>query len=677
MQSNLQRPNGCLNGAVTLVSSLSSGTQSIAFNFPVGITWRPECESLLWGTPPAVESGVPATGFTEWYDGFNNTTVHSTLTVTLNPPASVFGFEAATEIFEGTGTVTAVFKDAHGNVLGTVSKSNAAPVNNNYGAQLIAASSDTPIASVDISTGGQTLALAQFRVGQTMLQSVEVTQAIQQYQTLSDLKATHTASGGDPIVPIVTGKRAVLRAYIQPLPNATSLKVRLTGVATQTVAHSMPPGCKAANERLNQNCPSFDFYFIPPSGSWLAHLDIMDAGNNVIESHDLNFRSWNTQNFVVRAASVCDNGQGPSKWQCEDASALAGSFLRLVKNIIPSANVTRQVTDRVVRRDSDPYQSLHSGESAWWRDVVSDVNKLYNPSDAVADSAANRRSMYYGMVRRDPFNGNVGGVTLFPSAGSTSHAAAGLASVQRLGNELNFEVLSHETGHTFGVRHTNKGVTPGVSSHGDDDNDSYGHINRDDDDNDGNSSHGTAGCYGFAADSATDWPFADNRIQTQAQLEVGFDVGRKRPLDPTASFENSSYCTPRWISPFNYKKMFNLMTGTTAAPALAFGQFWQISGLIQNSTAALDPLFQFTTTGSTAPGSGYATRSSSGTPRPTFCSRASSPRSAPKPKPAVRISSPRPPSTNWCRCSRTPKPFPSSIPRRRICRPSHSAGPRP
>jgi hypothetical protein len=304
---------------------------------------------------------------------------------------------------------------------------------------------------------------------------------------------------------------------------------------------------------------------------------------------------------VVKAASVCDNGQGQSYWQCEDASGLAGSFLRLVKNIVPSASVTRQVTDRVVRRDSDPYQSLQNGEAAWWRDVVSDVNKLYNASDAAADASANRLSMYYGMVRRDPFNGKAGGVTLFPSAGSTSHAAAGAVSVQRLGNEVNFEVLAHETGHSLGVRHTNKGPAPSVSHSGSDE-DSYASFNRDDDDS--HSSSSTAGCYGFAADSATDWPFADNRIQSQARLEVGFDVGRKRPLDPNANFETSSYCTPRWISPFNYKKMFSLMTAPAPAPAVSAGQFWQVSGSVQNSTVTLDPLFQFSATGSTAPGSG-------------------------------------------------------------------------
>lgn len=574
LQTTLVRPNGCLNGAQSLYSSLSAGPQSIAFNYPIAVEWRPECENLLWGTPPAVESAVPATGFTASFDGNGGVPAHPTLIVTLSPPATVFGFEAAVELSNGAGAITAVYKDANGNVLGTVTKSNGPPVNNNYGAQLLAASSDTPIATVEISTQSLTLALGQLRVSQALLQGVEVTQAIQQYQSLSALKTTLAATGGDPIVPIVASKPAVLRAYVTPLPNATSLKVRLTGVTTQSISLTLPPNCQAANQRLNHACPSFDFYFTPPHGAWTAHLDVLDSNNTTIEHHDLNFQSHDAQPVIVRPVSVCDNNLGFGQWQCQEAASLSGGTLSLLKKILPSAAVTRQTTGHAVRLDTSSYAANHNaGDNLWWRDVASDLHKLYTPADAAADSLANRHTLYYGIARSSVFSGTIGGVTY-----SASHSAAGLASVTRLGKEVNFEVLAHEVSHTMGIKHTNVAVT---------------------------APHGQApGCYNTAVDPTTDWPFADNHIQSAAGPEVGFDLAARSPLDPSSTYEISSYCTPRWISPITYKKLLAQLTTTPTAQPVSAGQFWQVSGIIQNNTATLDPLFQLTTQGSTATGAG-------------------------------------------------------------------------
>jgi len=603
-QSGQPRPASCGN----LVNSIvAPGGLTVIFSYPTMITWMPECEANVWGTPPEVESAIPVASFNHSFTGFAGVPAHHTLVLTPSQPSKVFGFEAAPLGWASPVTVTATFKNG-ADVLGVIAKSYAIPMLNYMAAQLIAGQSDTPITSVELTAVGAdgsdyNLYLAQIRSGQGVMESVEVTQAIQQYQTLDDLK-TSLRQTHDPPVPIVSGKPAALRVYLKPFAHATKLQILLSNVANQAKTQTFSPNCSADNQRLRKNgCFSSDFYFTPQAGNWTAHLDVLDSRGTVVEGHDLAMRSWDTDSVLVRTASVCDGNAG-GHWQCQKASSLSGGMLDLLKKILPTEQVNRQVTNRTVRRDLALYFDGPSYAS-WWADVNTDLSAMYGGADQAADAAGRQWTVYFGMVRTD-LPGGIGGM----AAAVPSHAAASRKSTIRLGQELNFETLAHEVAHTLGVKHTNVAVAPAGAA---------------------------PGCYNRAADPNTDWTYGDNRIQSTARLEVGFDVARKKPLDPNTTFDIGSYCTPRWIAPLHYKAMVANLTALgvplqyaptpsairpdpalaavraqSAEPrtasrkpaALTAGLFWRVQGTIQNGAVNLQPLFAVQTQGSTDAGSG-------------------------------------------------------------------------
>ena len=160
-----------------------------------------------------------------------------------------------------------------------------------------------------------------------------------------------------------------------------------------------------------------------------------------------------------------------------------------------------------------------------------------------------------------------------------------------LGIEGADDVVAHETGHTLGGRHTNL-QSPQTAA--------------------------PPGCYGLAGDPNTDWPFADNLIQSTNRLEVGFNLSTRQPLIPETTFEIMSYCVPTWISPFSYRKFMGALGANApsgAAPvsvAPVVGQFWTVSGQINGSSVQFDPLFQAQTSGLTDAGRRQSSDSGSG-----------------------------------------------------------------
>ena len=137
----------------TNLSSLTLGPQTVglgatmvvntALVFPLGCGgWG------AWGTPPNVETATPR---------IVDTTNTST-TLTLSTPSMTFGFEVEPESI-GISTFTANYFNGS-TPLGTI----VIPVNGNAGARLIAATSATPITSVQLSAPGSGgFAMAQFR----------------------------------------------------------------------------------------------------------------------------------------------------------------------------------------------------------------------------------------------------------------------------------------------------------------------------------------------------------------------------------------------------------------------------------------------------------------------------------------------------------------------------------
>lgn len=420
------------------------------------------------------------------------------------------------------------------------------------------------------------------------IHAVELSQAVQEFQKIDDLKAD-LQGDREPPVPIIESKPAVLRVYFDEIQNAITVKVEATlPGGQQTRQIRLQPGCTPEQQRSGDNgCRSLNFYFRPGGGNWDARVRLLTDQDQELQKHDLPLRSRDADTLNLRAVSVCDARVQILPliriWQCARGADLGGmtDFLR---RTAPTDRVTVTVTNSFVRRDSATYDAdgngVVEGQEAtdWWVDTVDRVGDLYGLFDWFADVLGTKRH-YYGMVRPQA-PGGIGGI----ADGIPSRGAMSRTSTVRHGNEVNFETVAHETGHMLGRRHTNTDV-PRTGA--------------------------APGCYNFAGDGGTDWPFADNRIQSAARREVGFDVANRRTVSPDDHFDWMSYCTPRWISPHTYVRAMPSLDADlafaafAAAPATAQGEYWTVSGAIHEQLGLLfDPVYRFQTTGSTDEGLG-------------------------------------------------------------------------
>lgn len=389
--------------------------------------------------------------------------------------------------------------------------------------------------------------------------SVEMTQAIQQWQSIADLKAD-LQGDREPPVPLVAGKPAVMRVYMQQIGSVTPVTVEVSGAINASRVVALQPQCTVEKQRLRQDgCVAADFYFTPTAGNFDLTVQVRDATNAITEVHQLPLTARETNALKLKAVSVCDDQDGNGNWLCGAASVLANSA-GVLRKIAPTRSVTVETTSSQVRLLTSAYADI----DAWWDATTAEIANLHGIFDW-ASGALGTTVKYYGMIRPALPGGTGGMAHDIPGDGAASRT-----SVTRLGVETNTEVVAHETGHALGLRHTNTDVPSAAS---------------------------VPGCYNLAADSSTNWPFANNRIQSAARLEVGYDVVAQRPLDPQNTFDIMSYCVPRWISPQRYKTLItSLSGGAVSSPSgttgpQAVGDAWLVSGVIASGAAQIDPLF--------------------------------------------------------------------------------------
>jgi hypothetical protein len=411
------------------------------------------------------------------------------------------------------------------------------------------------------------------------IHNIEVTQAIQELQSLEELRASLKA-GGEPPVAIVAHKRAVLRVYTNDVDIVTNVQVRvsLTDAPSSKVPLTLLPGCDPGKQRRRTSpCESYDYYFSPPEGSWDVTVELLDTPDTLLDTTGkLTFSSRTPKPLLLKGVSVADT-MLMGRWLFESADKLDTSLL---EKLAPTDRVIRQITGNRVMLNVNDRSGLNGDYGLWWRMVVKSLNEMYSWFDTLSDSYVT----YFGVVSPAVF-GPAG-----KAAGSPSHGAAGLSSAKAWKFfEVRPQIVAHEVFHTLGLLHTDK--TEPVST------------------------SGPPGCWSKAENPRTDWPYLTNQLQSGRQLEVGFDVTAKHVVLPdssAASLEIMGYCAPQWISPFSYRKAMTILAPKSAAPAVSSlkpraaeaADFWLVSGNISESGLTFNPLFQNTMKGPIDQGEG-------------------------------------------------------------------------
>lgn len=420
--------------------------------------------------------------------------------------------------------------------------------------------------------------------------AAEFTQAIQQLQTIDELKAD-LVEDGQPPVPIVTHKPTALRVYFDEVlvPTGLTVEANLDGFI-QTRKIVLMPGCKVDDARRGTTgCPSADFYFRPQGGTRPVTIRAKSEAGVVYEEHTMSLASKPATPVALGAVRVCDAKDESGNWLCEnDYTRRLNELVPFLRKIAPTHSVRVADTYHSVRGDADLDDDgvVSPGEAnVWWGNVAYTISVTRGLFDNYYDFYGIPQRLYYGMARPQApggFNGMASGA---PGRGAFSKSATDV-----LGQDSSAQTLAHETFHLLGRQHT----ATQFPLLGD-----------------------TTGCWmSTAADP--DWPYSDNELRSGAALfggtiEVGFDVAERRPLPWNATYDVMGYCFPRWVSPFTYTKVFEESLDASAmnlepAALAEAGSFWQVAGTIDGETelASFDPLFEVETIGPTDQGTGTA-----------------------------------------------------------------------
>jgi hypothetical protein len=391
--------------------------------------------------------------------------------------------------------------------------------------------------------------------------SVEFTQAIQEWQALDELYAS-LFGNGEPPVPIVALKPAMLRVYMDEVTSVSSvrIKLRILGDSSSTSTEkwiTLQPSCSPERSRLKQGkCQSADLYFVPPEGHWTAFLEVYDLGGRLFEDHEFELHSRTARPILQVPVTVCEE---LPDIECGDGQLLA-KLLPLLRASAP--------THRVATVGDIPTVTIQDGLSGnlWWGEAWAVINGL---------RLIEGSSYYYHGIARREAPGDTGGIGLPRAAVSRFLSLTGADFVWTQAT------VAHETGHMLGRPHTGT-------------------------DNPRSKCRLSPSYFFFPAD----WPYADNSIQ-----EVGFHIANRTAMDPQSTFDWMSYCDPPiWISPHTYTKAMEALEASANASTTTLeftsgmeDEHLLLSGKLEDGGVRFDPVFRFEGVGPTAMDSGAYT----------------------------------------------------------------------
>ena len=407
--------------------------------------------------------------------------------------------------------------------------------------------------------------------------AVEFTQAIQQYQTLTDLKASLTATG-EPPVPIIAGKPMAMRIYYTAPDELTTYSLTVTGAVSDSESLLLVPNCTPVDQRAKTSpCLTTDLSFTPPATSFSVTLTLTDNQGKQVEQETLLVNTHTTQGLTFRAVEVC------TSVSCGQVDALLPSAY--LNSIMPASTTYEFHGSTFNFSGGVPAELLASAT-------------FYTPAEQAADLSSNQRSIVMGV------RGQLSEDFDTQSIDATHGVSAVGVPDQRIyfGVEVAGQILGTAVGASLGLQGTGL----------------YGH------------DLSVPGCFPGTYQGGY-WPFPTNNVQSSQGLEYGYDVTGYSVKDPNVTYDTMSYCFPTWISPIQYKRLITALGGgavsspsvsvpspaesapaprskvmshPTASSALTPGTYLQVSGGISNANVSLNPIFTETMSGSTDAGTG-------------------------------------------------------------------------
>jgi hypothetical protein len=494
------------------------------------------------------------------------------------------------------------------------------------------------------------------------IHGIELTQAIQVYQTLDELKRQLDRNNGSPPIPLVSYKPLAIRVVLDKVEERTDYIVEAywNGWPLQVpVALSVSPSClppfhdgfndPSSRENLAPDCRTADFFIEGPHpGTHEVRVILKSAEDEVIQDEVLHIRTKESDAVGIGVVNVCADKETDGSWKCVTKPIReVERAARMMREIYPTHQVVVQPAPRPhwVHLLAVPNQNPGTGpgldndiSDCYDRHGNPALGLSYHPVDAsliLTDSrwplsritqcegdgwlfvtAKNVLRHYKETSYKLDWTGGItGGIQWFyygpfrdnaaiirggaasgignPGIGKYYRGAIGLAvedSPYRVVSDAYAfrrakEILAHEVGHLIGRRHTNLASDVGLD----------------------------ANCV-QAPDNKTDFPrYPDSSLWSGAPFpaadsplrkEVGFHVKRKTVRRPDYYRDIMSYCSPKWITPFTYKKLHDFLDPPPPPPPGVEGEFWLISGFADEANVFFDAMYGLETTGHVETGDG-------------------------------------------------------------------------
>ena len=384
---------------------------------------------------------------------------------------------------------------------------------------------------------------------------------------VAKIEFTQSTQTPDNSVPIIAGKNGLARVYV--LANQTNtaapvVRITLTNNGTAVSGYPKTVAAPGAGTPLavaegtlasswNLAIPGTDL--ASPVGTGYAIEAVVDPGGLVDEGDRTN--NTTTVALAVTTVPTFRTTIFPvvlSSGTANVTEATKASWVARLARMWPIADLDILVGAPFTGSVS----TLSADDSTTWSKLLSDLAAKH-----AADGATGR--YYYGAVTT-PYASGTAGMGYVPTLNSSYSARTAIGwdkSANYADGGLYPEVFAHEVGHNFGLSHAPCGVS------------SYD----------------------------TGYPYANGVIGVW-----GYDSTKNLLESPTSVVDVMSYCSPVWVSDYNYKKVMTTRAATgayVATAADAAGECLIVRGIVhRDGSVELLPGFRTRAVPSTVQPSG-------------------------------------------------------------------------